>query len=116
MWRKNTLDEWTDRHKVKNITPPTMIAMGQLNELFHLPNNTVTSFSPITNCRDISYENIYIVPMSTVTMGGAGEVLLHNSLHRCGDTRAISSSFAAAVNIAFFPREAGVPRAPRAIG
>ena len=62
----------TDRRKVKNILPPTMIVMGKLNELFHLPNNTVTSFSPITNCRDISYENIYVVSMSTVTMGGGG--------------------------------------------
>ena len=28
------------------------------------------SFSSITNYRDISYENIYVVSMSTVTMGG----------------------------------------------
>ena len=74
------------------------------------------SFSLITNYRDISYENIYVVSMSTVTMGEAGEVLLYNSLHRCGDTRAISYSFVAAVNIAFFPRDAGVIRAPRTMG
>ena len=32
-----------DRRKVKNTSRPTMIAMGQLNELFH-PQLTVTSF------------------------------------------------------------------------
>ena len=41
---------------------------------------------------------------------------LHNSLHRCGDSRAISSSFVAAINIAFFPHEAGVTRAARTMG
>ena len=31
-------------------------------------------FTHITNYRDVSYENIYVVSMSTVTMGRAGEV------------------------------------------
>ena len=50
MWRKNTLDEWTDRHKVKNISPPTM---GQLNELFHSQltqlHNSLCSDSLVVN-------------------------------------------------------------------
>ena len=62
MWRKNTLDKWTDA-KVKNVSPPTTIAMGQLmnsfipqltqldHSLCHLHNHTHTYKTAVIRCQ-----------------------------------------------------------------